>query len=85
MFDQLFEECPWRQRSDSYNGEQYLQPRLTAWFGDLPYSYSGVTLDVNKDVGCHFYSAWRLCCPVDSKTCEMQSNSVECYTLAQTN
>ncbi|XP_046342891.2 alpha-ketoglutarate-dependent dioxygenase alkB homolog 3-like [Haliotis rufescens] len=49
MFDQLFEECPWRQRSDSYNGEQYLQPRLTAWFGDLPYSYSGVTLDVNKD------------------------------------
>lgn len=25
-------------------GEYHRQPRLTAWFGDFPYTYSGLTL-----------------------------------------
>lgn len=47
MLEQLHVEIPWRQRSDVKNGITYLQPRLTAWFGDHPYSYSGVTHDAN--------------------------------------
>lgn len=50
MFDILFHELPWRQRSDVKNGEKYLQPRLTAWYGDFPYSYSGVTHEAHTDV-----------------------------------
>ncbi|XP_041351819.1 alpha-ketoglutarate-dependent dioxygenase alkB homolog 3-like [Gigantopelta aegis] len=47
LFTELFHECPWHQRSDLKNGVSYIQPRLTAWFGDLPYSYSGQKLDPN--------------------------------------
>lgn len=49
MFTELHQEIPWRQRSDVKNGEEYLQPRLTAWFGDYPYSYSGVTHESLKE------------------------------------
>lgn len=49
LYDQMYHEFPWKQRSDVRDGVQYLQPRLTAWFGDLPYSYSGVTLAPNTD------------------------------------
>ncbi|XP_013379464.1 alpha-ketoglutarate-dependent dioxygenase alkB homolog 3 [Lingula anatina] len=50
MFDELYHELPWRQRNDlKINGESYAQPRLTAWFGDLPYSYSGLTWDPNPN------------------------------------
>ncbi|XP_045198242.2 alpha-ketoglutarate-dependent dioxygenase alkB homolog 3-like [Mercenaria mercenaria] len=45
MYEELFHGLPWRQRSDVKNGEKYLQPRLTAWYGDHPYRYSGVTHD----------------------------------------
>lgn len=43
-------ELPWRQGYDKKNGVSYNQPRLTAWFGDLPYSYSGCTLKANNQV-----------------------------------
>lgn len=49
MFTELHHELPWRQRSDVKNGEEYLQPRLTAWFGDHSYSYSGVTHEAIKE------------------------------------
>ncbi|ELT92602.1 hypothetical protein CAPTEDRAFT_105332 [Capitella teleta] len=49
MYEQLFSELPWRQRSDVKSGVSYLQPRLTAWFGDFPYSYSGVRHEGNKN------------------------------------
>jgi len=39
----LMEEVPWVQNSDKYGP----QPRLTAWYGDHPYSYSGLTHTVN--------------------------------------
>ncbi|KAL5010860.1 hypothetical protein ScPMuIL_013165 [Solemya velum] len=49
MFEQLYHELPWRQRSDVRNGETFLQPRLTVWYGEYPYSYSGVTHQSNKE------------------------------------
>ena len=50
MFEQLHAELPWRQRSDVKEGVEYLQPRMTAWFGDFPYSYSGVRHEGNNNV-----------------------------------
>lgn len=48
LFDELFHEVPWHQRSIIVGGQSYLQPRLTAWFGDVPYSYSGTTHEANQ-------------------------------------
>lgn len=48
IFDRLHKELPWRQRSDVWpDGRTFLQPRLTAWYGDLPYTYSGQTHQPN--------------------------------------
>ena len=44
VFDQLLEEVAWKQRSIRIMGKEVLQPRLTAWYGDAAYTYSGVTL-----------------------------------------
>ena len=57
MFAQLINEVSWQQRSDKIDGKSYLQPRLTAWFGDLPYSYSGITwqpnvVNINNHYSC---------------------------------
>lgn len=40
-------ETPWEQRSIRIMGRTIPQPRLIAWFGDKPYTYSGLT--VNPD------------------------------------
>ena len=50
IFEQLYAELPWQQRIAFKNGEEYLQPRMTAWFGDLPYVYSGITQERNPQV-----------------------------------
>ena len=55
MYNDLYHEVPWRQRSDVKNGESFLQPRLTAWYGDFPYSYSGVQHDANTEVRLLFF------------------------------
>jgi len=47
IFEQLYAELPWQQRIAFKNGEEYLQPRMTAWFGDLPYVYSGIKQERN--------------------------------------
>jgi alkylated DNA repair dioxygenase AlkB len=39
----LVREIPWDQPVVTVYGRQYPTPRLTAWFGDGTYSYSGVT------------------------------------------
>lgn len=44
MFEQLLEEIPWEERSVVIQGMSLPQPRLTAWFGDHPYTYTGLTL-----------------------------------------
>ncbi len=50
IFGELFNELPWKQKSDIRNGIQYLQPRLTAWYGDHDYRYSGVLQKANPNV-----------------------------------
>jgi len=43
IFDDLVKQLPWRQQVNRKEGrEEFLEPRLTAWFGDFPYRYSGV-------------------------------------------
>lgn len=45
-FKTLMQETPWRQDPIQVWGKTYLQPRLTAWYGDSgrSYSYSGITM-----------------------------------------
>lgn len=45
VFRRLRDETPWRQDSIVLFGNQHLQPRLTAWYGDASYTYSGLRLD----------------------------------------
>ncbi|GFW77821.1 alpha-ketoglutarate-dependent dioxygenase alkB homolog 3 [Trichonephila clavipes] len=35
----------WYDKNIVIHGQEYPQPRLVAWYGPLPYSYSGTTLD----------------------------------------
>ena len=51
LYEQLFHNIPWRQRSVIIQGVSYLMPRLTAWFGEQPYSYSSVKHEANPQVG----------------------------------
>lgn len=44
VFEQLLHEIPWQQESIVVIATRKLQPRLTAWYGDIPYTYSGLTL-----------------------------------------
>ena len=41
----LLAETPWRAESVFVYGKRHLQPRLTAWYGDASYTYSGLRLD----------------------------------------
>jgi len=46
VMHQLIAEVPWRSESIVVRGKTYLQPRLTAWYGDegAKYTYSGIHL-----------------------------------------
>lgn len=48
-FKQLFSEIRWKQEPVKIFGREIMQPRLTAWYGDVskPYSYSGITMHPN--------------------------------------
>lgn len=37
-------EIPWKQEPILLFGKKIMQPRLTAWMGDKPYTYSGITM-----------------------------------------
>lgn len=41
----LLDEVPWEARSITVYGRTVMQPRLACWFGDVSYSYSGITLE----------------------------------------
>jgi alkylated DNA repair dioxygenase AlkB len=41
----LTEQIAWEQRAITMFGQPILQPRLIGWGGDLPYRYSGQTLE----------------------------------------
>lgn len=45
--EQLCRDVPWQQRTGVRDHGTYQQPRLTAWYGELPYTYSGTTLHPN--------------------------------------
>jgi alkylated DNA repair dioxygenase AlkB len=41
---QLVAETPWRAETVVVYGKRHLQPRLSAWYGEVGYRYSGLTL-----------------------------------------
>jgi alkylated DNA repair dioxygenase AlkB len=45
LLDTLVRELAWEQRHIVLFGRRILQPRLIAWAGELPYRYSGQTLE----------------------------------------
>ena len=45
MFRSINDETPWEARNIVLFGKEVPQPRLACWYGDLAYSYSGITLD----------------------------------------
>ena len=45
VFRRLLAETPWREETVLVYGKRYLQPRLTAWYGDASYTYSGLRLE----------------------------------------
>ncbi|XP_034390235.1 alpha-ketoglutarate-dependent dioxygenase alkB homolog 3 isoform X1 [Cyclopterus lumpus] len=47
MFSKLLAELPWSQKTNYRQGEAYGEPRLTCWFGELPYTYARSTMAAN--------------------------------------
>ncbi|XP_075423354.1 alpha-ketoglutarate-dependent dioxygenase alkB homolog 3 [Ascaphus truei] len=47
MFEQLHRELPWKQKSNVGPDGPYLEPRLTSWYGEIPYTYSRSTMQPN--------------------------------------
>ena len=45
VLQRLLIETPWREESVVVYGKRHLQPRLTAWYGDTSYTYSGLRLE----------------------------------------
>jgi alkylated DNA repair dioxygenase AlkB len=45
LLQTLIDKTDWRQEKITVYGKSYLQPRLSAWHGDLSYSYSGIRLE----------------------------------------
>ncbi len=44
LMARLLEELPWEQRPVMAGDREVMQPRLSAWCGELPYRFSGQTL-----------------------------------------
>ena len=44
VLQRLVAETDWRSESITLWGKQFLQPRLSAWYGDVSYTYSGLTM-----------------------------------------
>ncbi|XP_060742705.1 alpha-ketoglutarate-dependent dioxygenase alkB homolog 3 [Tachysurus vachellii] len=48
MFSKLLAELPWSLKTNyGMMGEAYEEPRLTCWFGELPYTYSRSMMQAN--------------------------------------
>jgi alkylated DNA repair dioxygenase AlkB len=45
VFARLLAETAWRIETVVVYGKRHLQPRLTAWYGEASYAYSGLRLD----------------------------------------
>ncbi|KAF7198674.1 alpha-ketoglutarate-dependent dioxygenase alkB homolog 3 [Nothobranchius furzeri] len=48
MFSKLLEELPWSKKTNYRQGEAYDEPRLTCWYGELPYTYAHSTIPANN-------------------------------------
>ncbi|XP_057186418.1 alpha-ketoglutarate-dependent dioxygenase alkB homolog 3 [Triplophysa rosa] len=49
MFSKLLAELPWSQKTNyRMMGSAYEEPRLTCWYGELPYTYSRSTMKANS-------------------------------------
>lgn len=44
MTQQLLRDTDWEQRSIVMFGREVAQPRLNSWYGDVPYTYSGISM-----------------------------------------
>lgn len=44
LLRELIDRGDWRQERITVYGKPYLQPRLSAWYGDIGYRYSGISL-----------------------------------------
>ncbi|KAG7324057.1 hypothetical protein KOW79_012073 [Hemibagrus wyckioides] len=48
MFSKLLAELPWTAKTNyGMTGDAYEEPRLTCWYGELPYTYSRSTMQAN--------------------------------------
>ncbi|XP_072242445.1 alpha-ketoglutarate-dependent dioxygenase alkB homolog 3 isoform X2 [Leuresthes tenuis] len=47
MFSKLLVELPWSQKTNYRQDEAYEEPRLTCWYGELPYTYARSTMPAN--------------------------------------
>ena len=45
LMAELLHEVPWEARPITVFGRTVMQPRLACWYGDVSYSYSGITLE----------------------------------------
>ena len=45
VLQEMIDNTDWRQEEITVYGKPYLQPRLSAWHGELSYSYSGIRLE----------------------------------------
>jgi alkylated DNA repair dioxygenase AlkB len=45
VFERLLLETDWRHETVLVYGKRHLQPRLTAWYGEAAYTYSGLRLE----------------------------------------
>ena len=50
LHDKLSEVIHWHQNHIVIEGSSHRMPRLSAWFGDERYSYSGITHEANLNV-----------------------------------
>ncbi|XP_068049830.1 alpha-ketoglutarate-dependent dioxygenase alkB homolog 3 [Anomalospiza imberbis] len=49
MFEQLLQDIPWGQRTHIRQEISFEEPRLTSWYGELPYTYSRITMQPNPN------------------------------------
>ncbi|XP_051477000.1 alpha-ketoglutarate-dependent dioxygenase alkB homolog 3 [Apus apus] len=49
MFEQLLKDIPWGQRTHIRQDVSFEEPRLTSWYGELPYTYSRKTMQPNPN------------------------------------
>ncbi|KAM4617177.1 alpha-ketoglutarate-dependent dioxygenase alkB homolog 3 isoform 1-T5 [Discoglossus pictus] len=47
MFEQLYNEISWSQKTNMGPDGPYQEPRLTSWYGEIPYTYSHSTIQPN--------------------------------------